>query len=488
MLLPVFAISQDEDLVYYDYIYVDNIKSVKFHVYDMLTSMPVLGLTGNATLQLSFDDMEAEAKNYVYTVQHCDANWNPTELNEFDYIEGFSEGQIKDYEFSFKVQSNYTHYWLLLPNQDMQFRISGNYLLKVYEDEDEKRLVLTRRFLVLDNRLDVAGKAVRPAWVNKITTHQEIDFSVNFENLDIRSPQQELTAVVLQNGRWDNAIGGLKPLFIRQNSAVFDYQDKIIFPAGKEFRFLDARGIRYPDSRVVSLVQTPEGKYESVLEKDVKRGEMPYFESFDINGNFVIENLDLRNQNTGRGGPSNAGFFLNQLTPQEEKNFEDRLASTSSAIDRAAILQERVSLLNQRAAEANAREEEIYGSPDNAFEIHNLQSEYIDVLFQLSSPGEMDGEDLYIFGGLTDWQLKPEFRMTYNPATNAYVAKVPLKQGYYEYVYAALPHGSDKPDFEVTEGDWHETNNYYTILIYHRPFGGRFDQLIGAASFSSRRQ
>ena len=144
--------------------------------------------------------------------------------------------------------------------------------------------------------------------------------------------------------------------------------------------------------------------------------------------------------------------------------------------------------LNQRKAEANAREQEIYGNNTLGNDIHNLQSEYMDVVLQLSSVGEMPDRDLYVFGAMTDWQLKPAFKMTFNPATNAYVAKLNLKQGYYEYVYAALPQGKSQIDFEETEGDWHETDNYYTILVYYRPFGGRYDQIIGAFSFSSRDQ
>jgi hypothetical protein len=93
---------------------------------------------------------------------------------------------------------------------------------------------------------------------------------------------------------------------------------------------------------------------------------------------------------------------------------------------------------------------------------------------------------VYIFGGLSDWQLKPEFKMVYNPAVSAYVGKVRLKQGYYNYLYAALPKTADHPDFEETEGDWFETKNLYTILVYFRPFGGRYDRIIGAFSFSSR--
>lgn len=487
--MPFLTFSQDEDLVYYDYIYSENIKTVMFHVNGQLTSMPAIELNGGNTLLLSFDDMGTEAKDFVYSVVHCDANWNPsTNITEFDYLDGFSEGQIRDYDYSFKVHSNYTHYWLSLPNRDMKFKLSGNYLLKVYEDEDEKRLVLTRRFMLIDNLVNVYGRAVRPAQVDKITTYQEIDFTVSHESFEIRNPMQELTAVVIQNGRWDNAITGLKPLYTKKAQEIFDYQDKIIFPAGKEFRYIDVRGIRYPDPRILSMGKDPDGKYVSILEKDPKRGSMPYFEWRDINGNFIIENTDERGRaNYSQNGRLPASNFITQLTTEEERDFQNRLANASNS-ERAAIIAQRQSLLNQRQAEANARDQEIYGNDNSSSNIHNLESEYLDVTLQLSSVGEMPDQDVYVFGGLTDWQIKPEFKMTYNPATNAYVVKLNLKQGYYEYLYAALPHGKNVIDFDETEGNWHETDNYYTILVYYRPFGGRYDQIIGASSFSSRDQ
>jgi hypothetical protein len=203
----------------------------------------------------------------------------------------------------------------------------------------------------------------------------------------------------------------LQPLFTRQEEQIFDYQDKIVFPAGKEFRYLDLRSLDYGSENIQSIEFT-NGKYEVILYKDEKRGNKTYLEFQDINGNFVIETLD-----------------------------------------------------------------------DNE---HDLESDYANVLFSLYSPVDMYDYDVYIFGKLTDWQLKPQFKMVYNPAINAYVAKVPLKQGYYNYLYAAVPKGKSKPEFDETEGDWFETRNSYTILVYYRPFGARYDALIGAYSFSSR--
>lgn len=411
IILPALCFSQDERLRYYDYVYLDNIKTVKFHIEGLLLSTPILDLNAGTALELSFDDMDGDAKSYTYTIVQCNADWTPSNLVETEYIDGFQEVDLVDFEYSFKAKTIYTHFRLYLPNNDMGITKSGNYLLKVYENEDRKRLAITRRFMVVETLVSVIPDVVRPAKVSRSDTHQEIDFRVTHKNFEIRNPRQELFVTVLQNGRWDNAITGLLPLFSRQEEQVYDYQDKVVFPAGKEFRYLDLRSLRYA-SENIDLIEYINNQYEVVLRMDKKRSNSGYLEIEDINGNFVIETLD-----------------------------DDE---------------------------------------------HDIESDYANVLFSLYSPTEMYDQDIYIFGGLTDWQLKPAFKMIYNPAVSAYVGKVKLKQGYYNYLYAALPRGANQPDFEETEGNWYESKNLYTILVYYRAFGGRYDRLIGAFSFSSR--
>lgn len=408
---PGLSFSQDEGLRNFDYVYLDYIKSVKFHVQGLVLSMPVLNLNSGAALELSFDDLEGDAKNYTYSVVHCNADWTPSNLIEPEYIDGFTEGDIRDFAYSFKAKTIFTNYRLNFPNNDMRITKSGNYLLKVYENEGRKRLAITRRFMVVEPIVSVIPDVVRPAQVSKGDTHQEIDFRITHKNFEIRNPRQELSVTVLQNGRWDNAITGLQPIFIRQEEQIYDYQDKVVFSAGKEFRYADLRSLRY-GSESIEFIEFIDNQYEVVLRRDEKRNHVRYLEVEDINGNFVIETFD-----------------------------------------------------------------------DDDFD---LESDYANVLFSLYSPTELYDQDVYMFGALTDWQLKPEFKMVYNPAVSSYVGKVKLKQGYYNYLYATLPRGAQRPDFEETEGDWFETRNTYTILVYYRPFGDRFDRLIGAYSFGSR--
>ena len=406
--------AQDSNLKNYNYIYKDNIRSVRFHLSDLLLSIPVYDINSSGQLRLSFDDLDGDAKDYVYTVVHCDRNWEPSNLSDMEYIDGFTEERIDNYSFSFKTINNFTHYELFLPNDNMSVTKSGNYLLKVYEDEDEKTLALTRRFMVVDSKVTITPQVVAPSQAGKFRTHQEIDFVVEHPKLKSRSPQQDFRAVVLQNGRWDNAVTDLSPLFIRSNAVTFDYQNKIVFPAGKEFRYLDLRSLRFRSENIIEI-QEYQNAFEVILEKDEKRFNQVYFSREDINGNFVIETIDQNNM--------------------------------------------------------------------------DLASNYAKVLFSLYSPVPLHDQNIYLFGALSDWQLKDEFKMVYNEAVNSYVVKVPLKQGFYNYAYVTTPIGAKnpQPDFAEIEGNWYETENEYTILIYYYPFGERYEQLVGLITFSSSR-
>ncbi len=410
----VFSFSlkaQDEELRYEDWVYKDHIKSVRFHVDGLVLTQPIIDLGSDVALQLSFDDLEGGVKDYVYSVVHCNADWEPSVLAEMEYIDGFSEDRINDWRFSAKTLTPYTHYTLSLPHEDMRLTKSGNYLLKVYESGRQKTLALTLRFLVVEPLVQITPRMVNTAAVSKLRTHQEIDFLVNYERVPIRAAQQEIRATVLQNGRWDSALPLIPPMFVRTDQLVYDFQDKIVFPGGKEFRFVDLRSL-YSSTPGITSIERIEDRLEVTLEREGKRSGSAYIQYEDINGNFVVETRDQRNP---------------------------------------------------------------------------LSAEYLNVLFMLQSSEPYYDHDIYIVGKFSDWKPKQAFRMAYNNAVNAYVGTLQLKQGYYNYAFAAVPLRSkdNAINFSEIEGDWYETENEYTILVYYHPLGERYDRLIGVASFNS---
>ncbi len=131
----------------------------------------------------------ADGTRYYYTVIHCDRHWQPTqELSQFDYLNGFREGEIRDYEISSGTYQDYLHYYLTIPNDEIKWSISGNYLLVVYESGIEDDPIITRRFMVTEDKVKISANVVRPAVVAQQNTHQEIDFGVESKDLNVCNP------------------------------------------------------------------------------------------------------------------------------------------------------------------------------------------------------------------------------------------------------------------------------------------------------------
>jgi hypothetical protein len=97
----------------------------------------------------------------------------------------------------------------------------------------------------------------------------------------------------------------------------------------------------------------------------------------------------------------------------------------------------------------------------------------------------MDG-GLYLYGGLTDWMVKPEHRLEYNYRDRMYEGSIYLKQGYYNYQYLYVRDGQTEGEVELTEGSFFDARQIYTFYVYHRQMGSRYDRLIGHSIISSR--
>lgn len=413
LLLPISLFAQSADNPRNELrIYDDEIHAVQLYLRGAPLTFPMVNLdAADGSLVLHFDHLGTDVRNYLYSIQLCDADWQPADLDDNQYVEGFTEDRLTEYYNSFNTLQQYVHYTLSLPNQNMRWTKSGNYLLKVFDNTEEKELVLVRRFLVVEAEWSMATEFVKPVMVEKLNTHHEIDFIVNAKGTRISYPQKEIMAYMLQNGRWDNAIGPLPPYVVRQDQVVFDYQDKVIFPAGKEWRSFDMRSFIYRGEFVRSIRRRSDD-YEVTLDMDETRANRPYVYRGDLNGRFSIETT----------------------------------------------------------------------TPGDTLE----NCDYATVLFSIKQNAPFEDEDVYIFGELSDWQLKPEFKMRYEESVGAYVCEAFLKQGYYNYQYAVVDRKTGRVDEEGLEGNWQEAANQYYIFVYYRPFGQRYDRLMVAAVMNTR--
>jgi hypothetical protein len=401
----VYTKADNSGLIYKDTIFNPAIKTVQLYVDPIILSDPVIPLYGSSQLHFEFDDLDGDRKNYYYTLIHCNYDWTATDLSPFEYLTGFREQDIREFSFSFNTKQRYAHYELLFPNEDIKPVKSGNYILKIYLDNDPEQTVITRRFIVFDSKAEVVTNVHNPADGRYTNTHQEIDFILNYKGLSISNPISDIKILLMQNFRWDNAVMDLKPLFIKPGQLDYNngFDLKTAYSGGKEFRYFDTRSVQYHTDRVADI-QKDAVKTEVYLHPDNNRGDQPYLFHRDINGRFIPGIVE--------------GF-------------------------------------NQK-----------------------VEPDYVWVNFNLSFDYPLRSTNIFIIGKLSDWELKDEFQMHYNPDNRSYDARLYLKQGYYEYELVTADKGADHADHDLLEGNSYETENTYQVFVYYRPFGSRYDEVI----------
>ena len=263
-------------------------------------SYPIISLSGNETIKLSFDDLRRENSIYNYTIVHCNANWSPSDLEQNEYIEGFFEDELFDFEYSNNTDLYYTHYNATIPNENMKPTKSGNYIIMVYKVNDKEHPILTKRFMVYENRVSISMDIKRATDVNESYFRQEVDFKINHNGYDIKDPFGRLNVVLMQNYRWDNAITGLKPKFIKDTELNYDFNNsENVFDANNEFRYFDLKSIRYQTIRVKRIQFEAHDKLtHAYLLDDESRSFKQYYSQTDLNGNFLIKRNEGGNSET----------------------------------------------------------------------------------------------------------------------------------------------------------------------------------------------
>lgn len=232
-------------------VYSPAIKSIQLFPYGNQLGYPVVRLNSGEQLELHFDDMDANVKNYSYTYQLCNADWTPAMLSHFDFIKGFSQVRLNTYRISSIAFTRYTHYQALLPDRNCVPSRSGNYILKVFLNGDTSQLVFTKRMLVVEELASIGAQIQQPYNGQFFHTHQKVQFRVSLnEGIDVVNAQQQIKVSLLQNRRWDNAITTMRPTFFSRKTLEYNTENEALFPAGKEWRWLDLRSFRLQSDRV----------------------------------------------------------------------------------------------------------------------------------------------------------------------------------------------------------------------------------------------
>jgi hypothetical protein len=251
---------------------------------------PAVTKLGQPNLMLEFDDLRASRESYYLKLIHCNRDWTKSDLQDLDFMNEYNEFPILNYEFSVDTHVPYIHYWINIPN----VKYPGNYLAVVYRGSDKNDIILSNRFMVYDTRISFANERNLIGAGNIASLNQQINFELNYKNLDIINPMESVNVNIRQNQRWDNIATDIKPSFIREPDKQLEYRffdEAKMFKGGNEFRFFDMRSLNYPGRNVGTVNKTVK-PFEIYVAKDKSRADQPYAQYLDLNGGYIIANLD----------------------------------------------------------------------------------------------------------------------------------------------------------------------------------------------------
>ncbi len=292
LTLPLQTWSQ-KILLYQDKTYEPQIKTVLCYPNQATegnSMLPAVTRMDTQNLIIEFDDLAEQRNNYYVKLIHCNFDWTKSSLMDLDIMRDYNEFIINDYSFSINTHVPYVHYRFLIP----PVKISGNYLVIVYRDGNRQDLVLSKRIIVFDSRLDISQSDDISGLGNLRSTNQALNFTIGYGRTEIINPLGNLHVTVRQNQRWDNAMQEVKPSFIREDINQLEFRffdmDKT-FQGGNEFRFVDFRSLNYPGQNTYQLDKSHK-PFDLVVNLDGVRGSQSYAQYPDLNGNYYVDNRD----------------------------------------------------------------------------------------------------------------------------------------------------------------------------------------------------
>ena len=408
--LCLVANAQTHD-VYRTKVMREDIRSLEIKAKGEVISKPFIELNGEKFVEITFDALHHVGGRFSYSVIHCDADWKRSALIPIEYMKGFQQTPIDDYASAIGTTTHYTNYRLTLPNENIKLITSGNYAVQIYEEDAPSKVVLTACFSVVEPLVAINASVTGNTDIDFNKEHQQVEFLINPQNINIVYPQTDLKVFVYQNNNLNDVRTNLLPAMIINKQLQYNHNRDLIFEAGNEYRRVEFQTHRFTNIGVEEI-KFYDPYYHVTLQQEKKRNRTPYLYYRDENGRFFVR--------------------------------------CSSCKD-----------------------------PDT-------QGDYYVVHFSLVSEPLPQGK-MYLYGDFFNNILDARSLMEYRAETGAYEKEVLLKTGLYNYQYLFLEDGDAKTSFSRTEGAFFETENEYTITVYYRPIGERYDRLIGFLNFSSKR-
>jgi hypothetical protein len=294
------AYSTDKPII--DAIYNEDVRTVLLYPASISVSNsplppPIVAIGDMFPLLLEFDKFGSEVERFAVKIINCNHDWTVSQLNPVEYLNDYNEFYIRDREFSMNTKIRFTHYRFTVPS----IKLSGNYVLKVYEENNQENIIFTRRFMVHESGAVISSSLATVVGVEQAFRNQQIDFSVGYNEYAVYNPQDQIKVMIRQNFRWDSAITGLKPTFINDFDKRLDYKHfnfENNFKGGNEFRMFDIRNLMSRNLNV-EYMNTAAVVNQAILYTDKSREGWAYSKIMDdMNGRFFIQNVLMQHSST----------------------------------------------------------------------------------------------------------------------------------------------------------------------------------------------
>ena len=265
----------------------DYIKTIAFKGNTAESQLPILKL--GEYLVLEFDALNGDEADFYYKIEHFNFDWTPSILVQSEFMDGFDNQRIRNYENSLNTYQIYSHYKLKIPNaQTKRLKLSGNYLLSIFNDDDE--LVFTRKFMIYEDKTNIGVSIKRTRDIQYIQQKQRVDITISPKNMQFNNPKQTVKTLIVQNNNLNTAISNLKPQYTIGNKLIYKYDTESSFWGGNEYLYFENKEVRAGNTGIHRTEL--KDLYHNYLYTNVERATKPYTYNPDINGNYLVTNLD----------------------------------------------------------------------------------------------------------------------------------------------------------------------------------------------------
>lgn len=274
------------------------VRSVSLTNPDYFMAPPVIRMNTDDRLRLNFDIIGDAHEFLRYRLLHCNSDWQPSRLLESEYLNGFNEAPVSDFEYSSNTFVHYVNYNIMIPNADMAPLVSGNYIIQVYREDDPDDVILQTGFSVSENSAPMKGSVTSRTDKGFNNFWQQVMFEVGLSGTGTLNPYQDLIVTVTQNNRTETTRTVSHPLRVDGGKAVFDHDPNLIFPAVNEYRRFETVRIDHPGMHVDS-VMFGGTNWHAWLSRDENRDDKSYVYDSTQHGRFMIDEYNATDPDLG---------------------------------------------------------------------------------------------------------------------------------------------------------------------------------------------